>query len=435
MTTVTLAEKKSVAQDLAKFKGIRSTSQFHIEDKDGMIYMWARGHLLELLEPDDYGPHWGSPWRWEQLPMIPEAFKYRIIRGSGDHMKAIGAMLKKATKLVIATDAGREGELIARLILMQLRWKGPTFRLWASEMTDAGLKKAWADIKPASEYDALYEAAIARQKCDWLFGYAGSRAASLAASNRNTYPVGRVQTPTLALVVRRHLEIANHKARDYFELEAKVTTAKGSSFSMKHAPSKEKRILDRKVAEALAEQAKGAHGPLRVSKYPGVDAPPLPFSLLTLQQAANKKLGLSAANTLKVAQALYDKKVTSYPRTDTEHLTENHKDLIPGLLATLQPIAPTKVAALNAQGVRLRDKVFDNSKIVDHFAIIPTGHMQSLEAVEQQVYDMVVLRFLEALGQDVKFDKTDVKMDANGVEFTATDKVVNSLGWKLLAAA
>ncbi|MNR71722.1 DNA topoisomerase 3 [compost metagenome] len=436
MTTVILTEKASVAADIAGVLGVKARSKFHIEAKDGTFITWARGHLLELVEPQVYDEAWGGFWKWEQLPMIPPAWKYHVIRGCGDQVKAIGALLKSATRVILATDAGREGELIGRLILEFCRYKGRIDRFWASEMTPAGIKKALGALRPGAEFEPLLEAAKARQRSDWMYGLTGTRAATLAARIRGeAFPMGRVQTPTLALVVHHDERIANFKSATYYELEASVTTASGKNFKMWHAPAEEARITDKKAAEALLAKAQRASAPLRVEKEPGSERPPLPFSLPTLQREANRVLGFSANTTLKLAQALYELKVTTYPRTDCEHLAENQKAEVSGVLAAVASTFPGKVAELQRQGVQLRPSLFDDSKLSDHHAIIPTYLTKPLKAEEAQLYALICQRYLQALAGDMRYDQTKVWMDANGVEFKATDRVINDPGWQAIAAA
>lgn len=431
-----LFEKNSVAADVAAILGVKSKSQFHIETKTGAILTWARGHLYELADPEDYNKAWGGYWNWGQLPMITEAWKYKVIRGQGDRIKAIGALLKGAGRVILATDAGREGELIGRLILEQARYKGPIERFWASEMTPAGLKKALGALRPGKDFENLLEAAKARQHADNLYGINGTRAATLAARLvRDFVSLGRVQTPTLAMVVRRDLAIAAFKSSKYYELEATVTTASGKTFKMWHAPNEESRIIDKAVALRLLAQAQNASAPLKVEKEPGSERPPLPYSLPKLQKDANRILGFSADTTLKLAQRLYEKKTTSYPRSDCEYLAVNQKAEVGGVLEAVAKAFPGRVAELQRQGLVLRSSVFDDSRLSDHHAIIPTYLSVALEPDEKQLYELISLRYLQTLGQDMRHNQTKVVLNANGVEFKANDRVIVSPGWQAIADA
>ena len=431
---VYLFEKNSVATDVAAILGIKSKSQFHIETKTGAFLTWARGHLYELADPEDYNKEWGGYWNWKQLPMLTDTWKYKVIRGQGDRIKAIGALLKGAGRVILATDAGREGELIGRLILEQCKYKGPIERFWASEMTPAGLKKALSSLRPGKDFENLLEAAKARQHADNMYGLNGTRAASLAAKLvRDFVSLGRVQTPTLAMVVRRDLAIAAFKSSKYFELEATVTTASGKTFKMWHAPAEEHRITDKAVATRLLAQAQNAKAPLKVEKDPGSERPPLPYSLPKLQKDANRILGFSANRTLELAQKLYEKKTTSYPRSDCEYLAVNQRSEVGGVLDAVAKVFPARVAELQRQGIVLRSSVFDDSKLSDHHAIVPTYLTVSLEPDEKLLYDLIALRYLQTLGQDMRYNQTKVTLNANGVEFKASDRVIVSPGWQAIA--
>lgn len=435
MTTMFLTEKKSVAEDIAKIMGVKKTTSTHIEAIDGTILAWARGHLYELVEPEVYEKSWGGYWNWGQLPMVPPSFKYKVVHGEGDRIKAINALLKTATRVVLATDAGREGELIGRLILEHSKYKGPIDRFWGKEMTPTGIKKALASLLPGASKEPLLEAAKARQHSDWLYGLTGTRTVSLAARvSKEYYPLGRVQTPTLALIVRRDKTISDFVASAYYELEADMTTKSGKSFKMAHAPAESARITDKAVAEALLKKAQMAQGPLKVEKEPGKENPPLVFSLPGLQKEANRIFGFSAAKTLEIAQVLYnERKVTSYPRTDCQHLAVTQKENVGNVLNAVRKCFPDRVAELERQGVRLRDTLFDDSKLSDHDGIIPTYIQASLSGDEAQLYELICLRYLQALGQDMTYNQTKVSFDANGVEFKASDRVTSSEGWKKLA--
>lgn len=435
MVTVYLTEKPSAARDLAEVMGINSRGTFHIETKDGSIIVWVRGHLLTLANPEELDERWGGYWKWDALPMVPSSWVYKVIHGSGGHVKAIQAWLNKASLVVIATDAGREGELIGRLMLEYCKYKGAVKRFWVSEMTPEGISAALANLRPGSEYEPLYHAAKARQHADWLYGLNATRAATLAARVRGDYfPMGRVQTPTLSLIVKRQQAIANFKATEFYELTADLITAKGVPFTVRHAPPEASRIEDKKVATALLGRVKASTpGPIRVQREPGEERAPLPYSLLTLQREANKRLGFSADKTLKLAQALYDKKVLSYPRTDCNYLAENQIAQMPAIIAAVTARMPSAAKALVSQGVLYRKSVFDDSKLSDHHALIPTYLVATeLTKEEAEIYDMVCLRFLRAMGQNVLFDKTKVQVDIGGVEFKAADTVVRSLGWKAI---
>ena len=430
MTTLYIAEKPAQANDIGSVLGIARRQNGFLELKNGDRITWAVGHLLRLAEPDELNEAWGGRWRWEQLPMIPDTWLYKPEKRTSAQLKVIKTLLKDASRVVIATDAGREGELIAREILTYCKYKGRVERFWTSTLTPDDIRKALHALKPGSETEPLYEAALARQHADFMHGLSGTRAVTLAAGDGQLYTLGRVQTPTLALVVKRHTAIAMFESKTYYELVAKVTTKSGKVITMTHAPDQEHRILSRASAEALAGKVQGFTGPLKVVKEKGKEAPPLPYSLPALQKDADRVLGLSAKNTLKVAQALYEKKIISYPRTDCRHLAASQKPEISGILDSVAKLFSAEVGKLRGMGVVLRDSTFDDSKLSDHHGIVPTTLSGHLEGVELQLYSLVALRFIETLAPDCLFETTKVTLDANGVLFKASGKIIGSAGWK-----
>ncbi len=436
MTTVYLAEKPSQARDIAAVLGIKRRDDGYIELANGDVMTWAIGHLIELAEPEEYNPSWGGRWSWPQLPMIPSAWKLQVVKKTSKQFTVIKNALKKATRVVICTDAGREGELIAREILEHVGFRGTIERFWTSALTPADIKAALAKLKPGAETVGYFEAARARQTSDWMHGLSGTRGASLAADVRGDYfPLGRVQTPTLAMVVRRDLEIKNFGAKTYYELEAVATTKSGKTFKMTHSPDEANRITDRAKAEALAKKANKHTGPLKVEKTPGSEAPPLPFSLPQLQKEANRVLGLSAKATLKLAQQLYEAKAITYPRTDCQFLANSQVAEVRGVLAAVAKRFGAQVGRLEALGIVTRSSTFNDSKLTDHHAIIPTAESVFLEGEALDLYRLICQRYLQTLGPDCKFVSTRVTMDANGVPFKATGKVVTSPGWQELKLA
>lgn len=433
MTTLYLAEKPSQARDIGAVIGIKRRDNGFLELNNGDYISWAVGHLLELASPEDYNPDWAGRWHWGQLPMIPTVWKYDVVDRTKDQFKVIKALLKKVDRVVIATDAGREGELIARSILEYCKWRGKIERLWTSSLVASDIKKALANLLKGEEKYPLYEAALARQHCDNMYGFSGSRGASLAAKvGGTTFPVGRVQTPTLAMVVRRDLEIKNFNVREYFELEAQVRTRSGKTLKMMHAPDAENRITSKEEAERLRKKAERAHGPLKVEKNNASEGAPLPYSLPALQNDANRIFGFTAKNTLKLAQALYEKKAITYPRTDCQHLAESQMLEVEGVLAVVARRYPAMTDALRSKGIVKRKSTFDDSKLTDHHGVIPTSQYVELEGAELQLYQLVCQRYLQAMGPDCKYQSTRVTMDANGVPFKATGKTILDPGWTAL---
>lgn len=431
MTTVVLAEKPSQARDIAKVIGIKKTHEGYLELVNGWNVTYAFGHLLELAEPQEYDAAWGGRWSWGQLPMIPQAWKSNPVKDRMKQLKVIKGLLASAKTCVLATDAGREGELIGREILDYCKFRGDVKRFWTSSLTEADIKKALANLRPGSSTEPLWEAALARSHSDWLLGIPGTRAASLAANVRGDYfPLGRVKTPTLALVVQRDEAIAAFGAAKYYELEAVVRTAKGAEFKMMHAPAEEHRIKEKAAAEALLKKAAKATGPLKVVKSKEAEAAPLPYSLPQLQKDANRIFGFSAKRTLELAQILYEqKKATTYPRTDCSYLAQSQVAEIDGVLDAVAGHFPDKVKDLRRVGVVARNSTFNDSKLSDHHAIIPTAAKVNLEGAELQLYSLIAHRYLQTIAPDCKYDATRVTMDANGVLFKANGKTVTDPGW------
>ncbi len=429
--TLVICEKPAQAGDYAKVLGIAAKRDGYYELKNGWRVTWARGHLFELVEPQEYDEKWGGRWNWGQLPMIPPEFKSKIADGKGPLVKVIKSLLKDTTRVIIATDAAREGELIGREILAYCKYKGKIDRLWAKSMVASDIAAAFAKLRPGSETEALYEAALARRSSDWLSGLPMTRAVSLAANVRGEYyPVGRIQTPVLALVVRRDKAIKAFKTAAYYELEATVQSAGGKTFKMWYAPPEEKRIKEKAAGEKLLKQAQGACSPLKVEKKAGKEAPPLPYNLPELQMDCNRILGLTAKRTLEVAQELYDKKAITYPRTDCRYFASEVKSLVEGKLAVIARHFPDGVAKLRDIGILLRDTTFDDKQLTDHDALAPTSEFIPLSGIELQVFTLISQQFLRAICIDCLFDTTKVSMDANGVPFTATGKAIRVEGWR-----
>jgi DNA topoisomerase III len=433
MTTLYLAEKPSQAMDIAKELGIKSRSDGYLILANDDRISWAVGHLLELAEPKEYNESWGGYWKWDQLPMIPEVWKYVVNTRTSKQFTVIKNLLKTTKRVVIATDAGREGELIAREILEHCKFKGTVERFWTSSLVAKDIRHALANLRKDSETYPLFEAARARSRSDFMLGLTGTRAVSLAANVRGDYfPVGRVKTPTLALVVKRDFEIANFVSKAYFELEARVTTQAGASFKMMHSPSEEHRVYERSAAEALKAKALGYVGPLVVKKTNDAEQPPLPYSLPMLQKDANRIYGFTARNTLKLAQELYEQKAATYPRTDCQYLAESQMDEVPGVLECLSKTFPAAVSVLTTQGVVLRKSTFNDAKLVDHHAIIPTSLKVELSGAALQLYTLICQQYLRALAPEHKFLSTKVSLDANGVPFRASGRTITSPGWKAI---
>lgn len=426
--TVYLAEKPSVAADIARMLGIQERGKGYYKVPEGFVTN-AIGHMYELVEPKVYNPAW-QRWALEHLPMIPDKFQRAPAYKRGEQISVIKKLLKGAATVVIATDAGREGELIAREVIEECGFKGQLKRLWLQSMNDPDLLAALNSLRDGRDFDNLYDAAYARQVADWLFGINGTRAVTLAANvSDDFFPVGRVKSPTLALTVRREREIRDFVVRDYYELVAEVTTPAGEKFKMTHAPEKEERIFDKAVALQLLEQAKGATAPLSVTSEEKTERPPLPFNLPDLQREANKTLGLTAKEALKVAQTLYEAKKLTYPRSDARHLPKSMIEKVPEIVAGLAKGGVPLAKIVQDQGWVTRESTFDDSKMTDHHGIIPTGVVGALAGPEKAVFDLVAKRFMLQLLPDFKYLETRVKLDANGVPFKAGGRVIRQAGW------
>ncbi len=435
MSTVWLFEKPSQANDVATAVGIIGKRNGCIETKLG-IFTWGFGHLLEQLQPDDYdAAH--KAWRLDTLPIVPERWRVRPASARAGQLKIVCELIKAASEVVIATDADREGECIGREILDHAKYRGPTKRLWLSALDPVSVRRAVGALRDGKSTAPLYWAAQARSRADWLVGMNLTRAATLiaqAGGAQGVRSVGRVQTPTLALVVRRDAEIAAFVPRDYFEIEADVN-ASGQSLVMKYAPGGENRLFERATAEEIAQRVIGAEGPLQVQTERKRQSPPKLMSLKDLQKACSKKFGFGADKTLEVAQSLYEThKILSYPRSDCSYMpNEQEADVGPILthLAQLDVLGgPAQKAA--AQPV-VRKSVFDSSKTTAHHAIVPTlvpARLDALSPDERRVYLLVAQHYIASLSPDYVYDETKAALDANGIPLTAVGRTPITAGWK-----
>lgn len=423
MTTCIIAEKPSVARDIARIVGSSNKQDGYLEG-NGYLVTWAMGHLITLAMPEAYG---FAAYNAEDLPIQPNPFQLivRQVRKDKDfhddpaalkQLKAIRHCFTQADRIIVATDAGREGELIFRWIFEYLNCRKPFDRLWISSLTDKAIREGLAHLKPGSSYDNLYYSAKARSEADWLVGINASRALSIV--RRGSYSLGRVQTPTLAMVCRRYIENRDFSSVPYWKLSALM---KKEGMSMKA------------VCETAFDNATNAQSSLAtlkgiglltvesVARKVGHTAPPLLYDLTTLQKEANKRHGFSADKTLSIAQSLYEKKITTYPRTGSRFISEDILEEIPALLRKIGKVLPTP---LNRHSV-------DNAKVTDHHAIIPTGEMPSgLSADEATIYQMVVSRFTEAFSPHSEEERMQVQFTDGTHTFTWKACRQISLGWK-----
>jgi len=423
MTTCIIAEKPSVARDLASIVGANSKQDGYMEGC-GYVVTWAMGHLIALAMPEAYG---FSAYKAEDLPIRPNPFQLivRQVRKDKEYisdpaalkqLKIIRSCFDRTDRIIVATDAGREGELIFRYIYQHLNCKKPFDRLWISSLTDKAIREGLSNLKPGSHYDNLYYSAKARSEADWLVGINASRALSIA--RKGGYSLGRVQTPTLAMVCRRYIENRDFSSVPYWKL-AVFTEKEGVSLKAAGCEDYESEALAQTALAALRSQSQLTVE--SVTRKVGGTPPPLLYDLTALQKDANKRHGFSADKTLSIAQSLYEKKITTYPRTGSRYISEDVFEEVPVLLRKIgMPLSNL----LNRHSV-------DNAKVTDHHAIIPTGETPSgLSTDETTVYQMVVDRFIEAFSPDSKEERMQVRFTDGTNTFTWKAYRQISLGWK-----
>lgn len=434
---VCIAEKPSVARDIAKILGATEARSGYIEG-NGYAVTWTYGHLCTLKEPEDYQSSWQG-WRLAALPMIPERFGIKLIHE--EHIErqfaVIQGLVSQAERVINCGDAGQEGELIQRWVLQLAGCTCPVERLWISSLTDQSIREGFANLRPSKDLDTLYHAGLARAIGDWLLGINGTRLYTLtdrySRRQRGVRSVGRVQTPTLALVVDRQAEIESFVPVTTYEMQ---TTYRGTLFRADTTQEVEVTFAERQQVEELIERI--AKEPLvvqAVEQKKSTEYPPRLFDLTSLQVEANKKFGFTAEQTLRLIQSLYEKKVTTYPRVDTTFLPE---DQYPKVGETLQGIARHAklggfIAPLLSSGKPLKKskKVFDNKKITDHHAIIPTGQLSSgLTPDEEQIYLLVALRYIAAFYPDAKVSTTTVRATVEEYPLRASGKTILVEGWR-----
>ncbi len=432
--TLYLCEKRSQAEKIARALGNTRNRKGYMETAAGTV-TYARGHLFEDLRPDDYRDDWGTPWRLEVLPMVPDAFRDRPRdRAAAAQYRVIEGLLARAGEVVIATDPDREGEAIARDILAHADYKGPLRRLWLRGEDMASIRKALDALRPGSETEALYRAAKARAYADLLVGINLTRAVTLTvgAGGKGALHVGRVQTPALWMVIERDRQIEAFVPEPFYELEAHLKTTGGIDLDLVHAPAAEARIKDREAAARLAEQAKGASEPLAVETEEKRQAPPLPFNLPDLQKEANKKWSWSAKKTLDTAQALYTKGLTTYPRTAVRHLATDQRDEVEATLAHLKACEPLAELITGFTPV-IRDTTFDSAKAGAHTGLCPTLQPADLDALgsdERKLYLLIARRYVAALMPDYEYLRTVITWTVDGTEFKRIGTTPRNRGWK-----
>ena len=428
---VVVAEKPSVGRDIARVLGCRTNGDGYLEG-DQYIVTWAVGHLVTLAEPDEIDEKY-KKWSFATLPILPETIPLKVISATkgqyGKVKKLINA--KETDSLICATDAGREGELIFRYIYEMAGCRKPFRRLWISSMTDEAIREGFAAIRPGADYDGLYESARCRSKADWLVGMNASRAFTLKYDT--LLSIGRVQTPTLAILVKRRAEIENFKPEGYCTLTADFGDYKGVYFSAQLDP--DTHLKQKADAEKIAAEIKGQTGAVTQAETSRKhELPPQLYDLTSLQRDANKMLGFTADKTLKTAQSLYEKhKALTYPRTDSRYLPP---DMIPRVVQTMKQLPdayqPYIAGALRDGKLPVTRRTIDASKVTDHHAIIPTPRKANLSAMsedEKKLFDMVARRLLAAFYPACDYDATKIITRVGEHEFRTTGKVIVNNGW------
>lgn len=423
---VCIAEKPSVARDIAEVLGARTKKDGYIEG-NGYQVTWTFGHLCTLKEPHEYTPAW-KVWSLGSLPMIPPRFGIKLINDSGIERQfhIIEGLMQKADGIINCGDAGQEGELIQRWVMQKAGARCPVKRLWISSLTEEAIREGFAKLKDQAEFQPLYEAGLSRAIGDWVLGMNATRLYTLKyGQNKQVLSIGRVQTPTLALIVKRQLEIENFKPEPYWELK---TVYRETTFS-----STKGKFTSKEEGEKFLETVRNAPFTVTdVSAKKGTEAPPRLFDLTSLQVECNKKFGFSADMTLQLIQSLYEKKVATYPRVDTTFLSDDIYPKCPGILAGLKSYE-AYTAPLYGKKLIKSKKVFDNSKVTDHHAIIPTGvQPQGLSDMEQKVFDLIARRFIAVFYPDCKFSTTTVLGEVEKVEFKVTGKQILDPGWRVI---
>lgn len=423
---VCIAEKPSVAKDIAQILGASQRKDGYFEG-NGYQVTWTFGHLCTLKEPHEYTADWKA-WRLNYLPMIPPRFGIKMIDNAGiaKQFKAIESIVQKADEVINCGDAGQEGELIQRWVLQKAGCTCPVKRLWISSLTEEAIREGFAKLKPEADFQSLYEAGMCRAIGDWLLGMNATRLYTIKyGQGKQVLSIGRVQTPTLALIVNRHLEIENFKPEPFWELK---TIYRDTTFSVTKG-----KFDTQEEGQAFLTQVKEAEFEITdVSKKAGTEFAPRLFDLTSLQVECNKKFGFSADETLKLIQTLYEKKVTTYPRVDTTYLSDDIFPKVPTILKGIKDYEAL-TAPLLAGKLPKSKKVFDNSKVTDHHAIIPTGiHPNNLTNEERKVFDMVSRRFIAVFYPDCKVSTTTVLGEVDSIEFKVTGKQILEPGWRIV---
>ncbi|OMF61686.1 DNA topoisomerase III [Paenibacillus sp. FSL R5-0766] len=430
MKTLVLAEKPSVAREIARVMGARDKHKSYMEGPK-YIVTWALGHLVGLAEPEDYDKKYAT-WNLEDLPILPERTKLKVLKETNHQYKAVQQLMKRqdVSELVIATDAAREGELLARWIMQMAGWKKPFKRLWISSQTDKAIKDGFASLKPGSQFDRLYESARCRAEADWMIGLNVTRALTVRFNAQLS--AGRVQTPTLGMIMDRENEINGFRSQEYETLTADL----GGFQAVWRAAGGDSRIFDPQETQELKKRVDGRKGTIaQVKKSEKVEPHPLAYDLTELQRDANRKYGFSAKQTSNVLQRLYEQhKLVTYPRTDSRYLTS---DMTATLKERLDSVAIGPYASLARpllrKNLNITKRIVDDSKVTDHHAIIPTEQtllLNQLNPEERKLYDLIVRRFISLFYPAAKYDSVAITVQVGNDSFHVKGTTVKESGWR-----
>lgn len=445
MNTLYICEKPSQARDIAKVLGVNSKKEGYIEG-NGITVTWCLGHLLELAPPDDYCENI-KPWRMEVLPIVPKEWRMKPNPKTKAQLKVIKSLLKEAKNVVVATDADREGDVIGRELLDYFNFNGGVQRLWLSALDEASIKKALGNIKPGESTYPLYQAGLGRQRADWSIGMNMTMATThlFGTRGQGVLSVGRVQTPTLGLVVKRDLEIENFKPKDYFELQVLFRSQKGDFWANWQIPEDytdmEGRCLKPEYAQAVAAKVKAASGEVvnfeeKLKKV----SPPVCFSLSSLQKLCSSKLGMTAKETLKVAQSLYEQhKATTYPRTDSGYLPESQFEESKQVLNALVCVDPEIKTLVEQADAHHKSPTWNDKKVTAHHGIIPTTNtnvsFESMSSSERKVYDLIRRYYIAQFMGNYEYVARKAEVDCAKENFKAQCNIPSNLGWKKAISA
>ncbi|MEC0244103.1 DNA topoisomerase III [Paenibacillus dokdonensis] len=430
MKSLVLAEKPSVAREIARVMGSREKHKGYFEGPQ-YIVTWALGHLVGLAEPEDYD-HKYATWNLEDLPILPATMKLKVLRETGQQFRVVQQMIKRqdVNKLIIATDAAREGELLARWILKMAHWNKPFQRLWISSQTDKAIKEGFASLRPGNQFDRLYESARCRAEADWMIGLNVTRALTVKYSAQLS--AGRVQTPSLGMIMDRENEIVNFRSQEYDTLKADF----GNFSANWRGKNGDARIFERQNTDSLKKKLEGQYGKItQVKKSEKVEPHPLAYDLTELQRDANRKYGFSAKQTSNVLQRLYEQyKLVTYPRTDSRYLTS---DMVHTLKERLESVAigpyATLARPLLRKNLPITKRIVDDSKVSDHHAIIPTEEtvlLNQLNTEERKLYDLIVRRFISLFYPPARYDNVSVIVQVEGEQLHVKGTTIKDAGWR-----